>query len=71
MLVTMFGFGVVTSISYMVSYIYFIELMPSKFHTMATNAWMIGYSLINTVDVCYFWFISNHAWPLIVSAYVL
>ena len=71
MLATIFGFGMVSSISWMVSFVYFLELMPSKYHDLATTTWSIADSLVYTVNVCYYWFISNEAEPLIYFAYGL
>ena len=59
MLATIFLFGGISAIGWMVSFVYFLELMPEKWHTLACCVWSIADSLVYTVDVFYFWFFSN------------
>jgi hypothetical protein len=61
MLATIFLFGGISAIGWMVSFVYFLELMPEKWHTLACCVWSIADSLVYTVDVFYFWFFSNQA----------
>ena len=59
MIFVLFAFGMNTSLRVNVGYIYVMELMPTRCHTLVGTIWNIGEACIYLIGTLYFWKVSK------------